>query len=310
MLNGVLLVDKPAGPTSHDIVNTVRRLFRQRRVGHTGTLDPAATGLLVVLLGKATRLAGWTAAGDKEYSGLARFGTATDTLDADGRVTETRACDFTEAELAAGVARLTGEIKQLPPQYSAVKVNGRPAYSLARAGVEAALKERTVTIKDFKAELVEEGESPLVRFSLACSGGTYIRSVVRDLGALLDCPAHLSHLRRTRVGGFTVEQAVDLERIETAEPAERQRLLLPLGAGVELPVVSVVPEEFPALLNGRAVRIARYGAIEGSAPGAAEPPDGEEVKIVATGKEDLIALGRIEGDTVKPFLVLASPVMV
>jgi tRNA pseudouridine55 synthase len=246
-LHGVLVVDKPEGPTSHDIVDRVRKLLRERRVGHTGTLDPLATGVLPVCVGKATRLARFLAATDKAYRAELRLGFATATDDQAGQPLgppQPVRCD--RAAIEEACRGLQGRQMQRPPAFSAKHVDGRRAHELARAGVAVDLAAAPVTVHAI--ELVDFDADRLV-LDVACSTGTYIRSLARDLGERLGCGAHLSALRRTRSGGFGLESAVDLRGLEPAEAASR---LLPLsGLLLEVPAVVVGDAGLRALLQGR-----------------------------------------------------------
>jgi tRNA pseudouridine55 synthase len=214
---GVVVVDKPAGWTSHDVVARVRKLAATRRVGHAGTLDPMATGVLVLGLGKGTRLLGHLALTDKEYTATIRLGQATTTDDAEGEVlggADATAVD--DAALHAGIDALTGTIEQIPPQVSAVKVAGRRAYAAARAGEEVALKARTATVSAFDVQAVRRTEPGRVDIDarIVCSTGTYIRALARDLGDALAVGGHLTALRRTRVGHYRIDQARPLADLE------------------------------------------------------------------------------------------------
>ncbi len=211
-MNGLLIVDKPAGWTSHDVVGKVRRLAGLRRVGHAGTLDPMATGVLVVLLGRATRAAEYAEAQVKGYDAHIRFGVTTDTLDTEGNVlTETGITPAPE-EILAVLPQFTGEIEQIPPMYSAIKVGGKKLYEIARAGGEIERKARKVNITRLKlGRRLENGDYEL---AVECSKGTYIRSLCADIGAVLGCGGCMSALRRTYSGGFRAEDAMTLEEIE------------------------------------------------------------------------------------------------
>jgi tRNA pseudouridine55 synthase len=213
-----VVVDKPAGWTSHDVVGRARRILRTRRIGHAGTLDPMATGVLLLGVGRATKLLGHLALTDKEYEAVIRLGVTTVTDDAEGEVLEERAVDVTPAGLAAAMAALTGEIDQVPAAVSAVKVDGRRAYARVRSGEEVTLKARRVTVGAFELRERRDrdtgardpaGSDLAVR--VACSSGTYIRALARDLGSALGCGGHLTYLRRTRVGPFALAGAVDLD---------------------------------------------------------------------------------------------------
>ncbi len=300
MLSGILLIDKPTGPTSHDIVDQVRKWSSQRRVGHTGTLDPAASGLLVVMLGKASRLSRWMSRVDKDYEGLIRFGVGTDTLDAQGIEIDRQACSFTEAQLKAAAAEMIGETSQIPPKYSAVKTKGRPAYVLARKGEDPQLSSRPIVIEKFTIALVSGGDFPLYRFFLSCSSGTYVRSVAADLGAAVGSLAHVESLRRSRVGTFSIEESISVaELIKRPAPEDATQPLLPMGVGIELPEVAVMPDDVRQVVSGVAVDY--VGRNDG------RPRTGSEVKIVLAGDGGLLGLGIIEDDRVNPFKVLVDP---
>jgi tRNA pseudouridine55 synthase len=238
--DGILLVDKPGGITSHDAVDRVRRALGERKVGHAGTLDPMATGLLVMGVGRATRLLRFLGDLDKEYQATARLGVETDTLDAEGQVVRTAGVSVTEDQVRTAMAVLTGEVEQRPPAYSAVKVGGQALHRRARRGeaVEAPL--RTVRIHVF--DLVRFA-SPDLDVRVVCSGGTYVRSLVADLGRSLGCGAHLTRLVRTRIGAFTLEEARPPEDPGGPLPVER--------AVAHLPSVEVGEEEAAAARHGR-----------------------------------------------------------
>lgn len=218
--DGLLVIDKPAGFTSHDVVARCRRLFGQRRVGHAGTLDPDATGVLLVGLGQATRLMQFLSGLPKRYRGEVVLGTTTATLDASGEVTGTWDMrHVTLAQAQAAAARLTGRILQVPPMVSALKVGGRRLHELAREGVEVERQPRPVTISSFVIYPPEEApgpgtQGPVFPFEVECSSGTYVRSLAADLGGLLGGGAHLQKLRRLSIGAFDVEEAVTLEALE------------------------------------------------------------------------------------------------
>jgi tRNA pseudouridine55 synthase len=209
--DGAMLVDKPAGPTSHDVVDIVRSQFGVRKVGHCGTLDPNATGLLILVLGRATKLSEKLMADDKVYAGAVRFGTATSTYDAAGEVTATRPVPpLTVEQLNAAGAAFIGDQMQLPPMVSAVKQAGVPLYKLARRGLEVERKTRLIHIYKFQfSDYVE----PMAWFRIACTKGTYVRTIAHDLGQQLGCGAHLAHLRRLVSGKFDVKDAIEFEQL-------------------------------------------------------------------------------------------------
>ncbi len=211
--DGLLMVDKPAGCTSHDVVAMVRRALKQKKVGHCGTLDPMATGLLLVTAGRATRLTRFLIGAPKVYLGTAVLGTATDTYDAHGEVTgELDASNVQLADIASSMAEMTGDYEQTAPPYSAKKVDGRKLYELARAGLEVPVQKSIVQV--FRLHPRGEFENGRVTFELACASGTYARSIIHDLGQRLHCGAHLGSLRRTGIGPFTLEGAIDADSLE------------------------------------------------------------------------------------------------
>lgn len=210
-LSGILLVDKPAGWTSHDVVGRLRRVTGQRRIGHSGTLDPMATGLLVVFLGRATRAVEFAEGHDKAYTALLRPCVTTDTLDTTGTVLSTSDVRPELAEVETALAKFRGEIEQLPPMYSAIKQNGKKLYEIARAGGTVERKPRKITIYHLECTGEQDGDFVL---EIECSKGTYIRTLCDDIGRELGCGACMSGLRRTRAGGFEVKDALTLEEIE------------------------------------------------------------------------------------------------
>src|SRR5437016_3797797 len=212
--DGVLLVDKKAGITSHDVVERFRRHTKVKKAGHTGTLDPLATGLLVLCVGKATRLQAYLMGMEKTYEGVIQFGWATDSYDAAGAPAgEMREVSVEHIDFAPLVARFIGELDQMPPQFSAKKVQGVRAYELARKGEVAALTPKKVSVYEFEIEAIDGSRA---RFHVRSSAGTYVRSLAHDLGASVGIPAHLKELRRTAIGGFRVDDALAYEQLETA----------------------------------------------------------------------------------------------
>ncbi len=248
MPDGVLVVDKPRGPTSFDVVAEVRRVFAERRVGHAGTLDPMATGVLPVCLGEATKLVPFLQDGEKVYEAEARLGVATDTLDAEGRVTEERdASHVTRADVETALAAFVGRIRQVPPMHSALRVGGKRLYELARAGVEVEREPREVVVSEARLEAFSAAESR-VRFVVRCGKGTYIRSLAGDLGARLGVGAHLTALRRLRVGPFTVECALSFAAL--AEPGAPLPLSPPAEALGHLPSLARDAEQARDVRDG------------------------------------------------------------
>ncbi len=257
--SGILLVDKPGGMTSHDVVARARRAFGTRKVGHAGTLDPMATGLLLLGVDSATRLLTYLVGLDKEYSATIRLGIATDTDDAEGEVTgETDASGVTRAAIDAALDAFRGEISQIPSTYSAVKVDGRRSYDRARAGEEVVLAPRRVTIARFDV-LAERREATTVDLDVvvACSSGTYIRALARDLGAALGVGGHLTALRRESIGAFSVDDAVQLgEDDEARRTAFSAALREPAAIARELfPVAELDPAQAVDLTHGKRVKV-------------------------------------------------------
>jgi tRNA pseudouridine55 synthase len=253
-MNGFLVVDKPAGMTSHDVVNAVRRMAGTRRVGHAGTLDPAATGVLVLALGAATRLVQFIDGSDKTYRATLRLGETTTTYDADGDVVERRPVTVSKADIEAVLADFRGAIDQIPPMYSAVKVQGRKLYKLARQGKEIERASRPVTIHRLD---VLEWTLPDLTIEVVCSAGTYIRSLAHDLGQTLGCGAHLIALTRTAAGEFRLEDAYPLEALRALAQDGRlaEALLPPETALTALLVLTLTPEQVQAVRFGQMVTL-------------------------------------------------------
>lgn len=227
-MNGILLIDKPTDWTSNDVVIKLKGVLHERRIGHSGTLDPMATGLLVVFVGRATRAVEFAEAHDKRYIAGLRLGTVTDTQDTSGTVLESHDADVSEAELRPVLARFVGEQEQVPPMYSAIKVNGRRLYDIARSGGEVERKARKINISRIDIVSRENGDYLL---DVACSKGTYIRALCNDIGAALGCGACMSSLRRVAAGEFSVDNAHTLEEvIAAAEKGESESLLLPVDS--------------------------------------------------------------------------------
>lgn len=230
-LDGALLVDKPVGPTSHDVVDEIRRQFGIKKVGHCGTLDPNATGLLIIVLGRGTKLSERLMADDKVYEGTIKFGESTDSYDCDGKILETKVVPpFTLDQLNEAAGAFVGDLMQKPPMVSAVKKGGVPLYKLARKGIEVEREGRLIHVYNFR---FTEYAEPLGTFKLACTKGTYVRSIAHDLGANVGCGAHLATLRRSVSGKFDVADALpldDLLRLPLAKLQERVIPFLKLAA--------------------------------------------------------------------------------
>ena len=224
-LDGAILVDKPAGPTSHDVVDAIRRKFGIKKVGHCGTLDPNATGLLIIVLGRGTKLSERLMGDDKVYEGTIKFGEATDSYDSDGELTGSLpVMPMSLDELNEEAAKFIGDLMQVPPMVSAIKKNGVPLYKLARKGIEVEREPRLIHVYNFRFTDYTE---PLGQFRVACTKGTYVRSLAHDLGQKLGCGAHLTTLRRSASGKFDVADALPLETILKMSPAELEKRVLP-----------------------------------------------------------------------------------
>ena len=251
-ISGVLVVDKPIGMTSHDVVQIIRRGTNIRRAGHTGTLDPRASGVLVVLLGPAVRLSEYVSASDKRYQAIVRLGTTTDTYDGDGAVTSSAPVNISEPQFESALKRFIGEIEQVPPPYSAVKVKGRKAYEMAREGEEVDLAPRT--IKVYNLELLEWAPPEAV-IDVYCSSGTYVRSLANDLGAVLGCGAYLVGLRRTKSGRFTLRDAVPLRKLREAfEAGNWYQYLIPAAEALsDWPGVELDTDQTEAIRHGHRI---------------------------------------------------------
>jgi tRNA pseudouridine55 synthase len=289
-MNGLLVLDKPSGVTSHDVVAIVRRATGEKSIGHLGTLDPMATGVLPLLLGKYTRLAQFFGQAEKHYTGHIRFGFATDTFDADGvPAADARPLKLSLEELCALGQRFRGEIDQLPPVFSAKKINGVAAHKLARAGAEVAVKPVRITIHNFALTSLE-GDT--AAFTMSFSAVGYVRSVAHELGQLAGCGAHLSSLRRTQAGAFKLEQAITIDQLKSASVAELEALLPhPRTLLPEMPSITVDDQVAGRLRNGMQVNL----------------PDFTQAPLlkVFTTPTDLLAIGRrIAGTLVQPIVVL------
>jgi tRNA pseudouridine55 synthase len=289
-MNGLLVLDKPAGMTSHDVVAIVRRATGEKSVGHLGTLDPMATGVLPLLLGKYTRLAQFFGHAEKHYTGAIRFGFATDTFDAEGEpAAAPQVLQQSLSELRQLALRFHGELDQMPPVFSAKKINGVPAHKLARAGKDVPVKPARITIHSFELTALN---GDFASFTMHVSSGGYVRSVAHELGALAGCGAHLATLRRTQAGDFTLAQAISLDELKALTPAEIEaRLPHPRSLLQELPSVTVDEQTEGRIRNGMQVNVPEFS----SAP----------LVKVFTGPRDLLAIARrVAGTLVQPFVVL------
>jgi tRNA pseudouridine55 synthase len=305
--SGLVIVDKPGGMTSHDVVARIRRLARTRRVGHAGTLDPMATGVLVIGVEKATRLLGHLMLTEKTYEATIRLGQSTSTDDAEGEPTSgSPAGEVTRGALDTEVAKLTGEILQVPSSVSAIKVKGQRAYKLTRAGEEPELAARPVTVYEFVVLGVSKaGDFLDVDARIRCSSGTYIRALARDLGAALGTGGHLTALRRTAVGPYTLAQAHTLKELEDQaqdqeNPPERQRptldapTVIPLAeaAAAAFPRVDLTADDARRLAQGARLPLAALNAVpdRSGVPLAAFDPDGTLVALVTVEEGRLRSL--------------------
>ena len=283
-ISGALVVDKPTGMTSHDVVQAVRNGTGIRRAGHTGTLDPRASGVLVVLLGPAVRLSEFISASDKRYQAIVRLGASTDTFDADGKFTRKSEApvDVTESQFEEALKKFVGHIEQTPPPYSAVKVQGRKAYEMAREGEEVNLAPRTIDVYHLE---VLEWAPPEVVIDVHCSSGTYVRSLANDLGNMLGCGGYLVGLRRTKSGRFSLRDAIPLRKLQEAFRAGNwsQYLIPAAEALADWPAIELEPEQVDAIKHGN-----RVPAAEDAKPGM--------VRAVSMAGE-LVALMELDEET-------------
>ncbi len=292
-MNGVLIVDKPAGPTSHDVVDRVRKILQQRSVGHLGTLDPSATGVLPLVIGNLTRLAQFYLSAEKTYEGVIRFGFATDTYDAEGEPSgPAQKVTLTLAQVREMASRFCGVIEQMPPPFSAKKIQGVPAYKLARKRAPVLLQPVQVEIRELEI-LQVEGERATFRARVA--SGTYMRSVAHDMGQRMGCGAHLESLRRTAAGEFEISDAHGLEEI--AQAAKRGEIsgvfLHPRKLLPQFPSVTASEEAAAHIRNGRAVNLPEFS--------------GAKLVKVFYGQSELIAIAsRVAGTLFQPKIVLAA----
>jgi tRNA pseudouridine55 synthase len=292
-MNGVIVIDKPGGMTSHDVVNRVRRILHEKSVGHLGTLDPMATGVLPLVVGNMTRLAQFYTTSNKSYEGEIRFGISTDTYDADGDpIRESPANDLTLENIREAALAFTGTLQQTPPPFSAKKVAGVPAYKLARKNKEVELKPVEVRVERFE---IHAFAAERARFSCDVSSGTYVRSIAHEFGEKLGCGAHLSSLRRSVSGEFRIEDAVTLEALDEAMQNEtasqvfvHPRKLLP-----EFPCVTADEENVMKIRHGRAVNLPELSRAR-------------QVKVFR-GQSELVAIAtRVAGTLFQPKVVLTE----
>jgi tRNA pseudouridine55 synthase len=305
-MDGLILIDKPSGMTSHDVVARIRRILAQKQVGHFGTLDPLATGLLLLAVGSATRLFPYYSKHDKTYSGEIRLGFSTDTYDAMGKPASGESPLLPERDvLIAAMDRFVGHLNQVPPPYSAKKIGGKPLYKWARANKEVHPKPSPVTIYSF---LLAAYSPPTLRFEVHCTTGTYIRSLAHDLGRALGCGAHLSALRRLSIGRYGIQEANTLEEIEgLSGPAKQERFLRPLEALLpEFPKGVLSESGSRDLQKGRPIPGKEILRTIPADPAAAPPKEYGTVIRIFSREGRFLALARpLEGqDALLPFLLL------
>ncbi|HUF31076.1 MAG TPA: tRNA pseudouridine(55) synthase TruB [Gemmatimonadaceae bacterium] len=282
--DGLLLVDKPAGSTSHDVVLVARRAIGEPRIGHTGTLDPFATGLLVLLLGRATRLLPYMSGEPKRYAATIRFGSETDTDDPQGAVVRTAPPPVRKA-VEDALPTLTGTFEQLPPQFSAKRVRGKRAYDLARAGKEPELRPVPVTVHEWRVGAWRDAD---LEVEITCAGGTYVRALARDLGRLTGSAAHLTALRRTAIGPFRVEDAVSIADLRE----QRVQLRPPLDALTGIGTQRLVPSDITRVVRGQEVPATVAG---------------DRAALLAGDSDTLVAFAERRGELWQPRVVMTRP---
>lgn len=297
-MTGILLIDKPIGPTSHDVVARIRNTARERGVGHTGTLDPLATGLLPLVMGKATRLAPYISGADKTYEATVRFGSETNTDDSGGSTTqELGGSGPSETQVRDALRGFVGTFDQVPPIVSAKRVDGHKSYDLARQNKAVELKPVSVTVRELQLLRVE---GPLAYLTVTATAGFYVRALARDLGRAIGCGAHLAALRRTRIGSFSVAQSVPLDEAERLGPAVEKYLINPSDALAHFPAVKVNDLGLKRVLHGNPLN---PGHIAGHVVPTTEL--GQKVRILDE-QGALIALGDSRGGMVHPSVVIAE----
>ncbi|EJG2009697.1 tRNA pseudouridine(55) synthase TruB [Vibrio parahaemolyticus] len=286
-INGVILLDKPTGISSNDALQKVKRIYFAEKAGHTGALDPLATGMLPICLGEATKFSQFLLDSDKRYRVIAKLGERTNTSDSDGEVVETRPVDVTLEKLEASIEKFRGESDQVPSMFSALKYQGKPLYEYARKGIEVPRESRKITVYEI---ILHRFEGDEVEMEVHCSKGTYIRTIVDDLGEMLGCGAHVTMLRRTAVAKYPYEKMATLEQLnELLEQAHREEiaprelldpLLMPMDTAVEdLPEVNLIPELADMVQHGQPVQV--LGAPE---QGALRLTMGEERLFIGVGE--------------------------
>lgn len=291
-VDGVILVDKPTGITSNDTLQKVKRIFFAQKAGHTGALDPLATGMLPICLGEATKFSQFLLDSDKRYRVIAKLGERTNTSDSDGEVVETREVKVDRGQLERCIAKFRGTTDQIPSMFSALKYQGRPLYEYAREGIEVPRESRKITVYSIELLRFEGNE---VEMDVHVSKGTYIRTIVDDLGEMLGCGAHVTYLRRTGVSNYPMERMVTLEQLEALLEQAREQdiapselldpLLLPTDTAVQdLPEVNIIPAIAVYVLNGNPVNAGRV------------PAEGTQVRITVGEQREFIGVGVIDSE--------------
>lgn len=300
-IHGWLILDKPVGPTSNGCVGRIKYVTKAQKVGHGGTLDPLASGILPIALGEATKTVQWVMDGEKTYEFTVRWGEATNTDDAEGEVTEISAHRPTEADIKAALPAFTGDVQQIPPAYSAIKIDGERAYAKARRDEAVDLAPRAVKI--YTITLLETPDSDHAVFEVRCGKGTYVRALARDLALHLGTVGHIRRLRRTAVGPFNLERAVSLEAFDTVEEDNAASLLSQYLLSVEtalddIPALALTAQEARKLKNGQGIPVlpvAQRTALR-------DISQGDVVQVTAAGT--LVALARIAGGEIRPVRVM------
>ncbi len=284
-MDGILIVDKPSGPTSHDVVSRARRALNEKKIGHTGTLDPTATGVLPLVLGRATKLARYFSGGDKSYRATILLGVTTTTLDAAGEVLETRPVTVSEADVHAALDTFRGDIDQIPPMYSAKKQDGKRLYELARQGVEVEREPKKVSIR---ALTMVSCNLPEVVVDVTCSAGTYVRVLAQDLGEALGCGGHLTALRRTAAGAFVLDESITLEELMENPAAARERIIPITRALRSLPRIDLPPYLARMIASGYQLSVGDLKTLDTPELAA------DQAVVLGVDGGDLIAVARTE----------------
>lgn len=289
-INGWLIIDKPVGMGSTSVVNQTRHLLNAQKNGHTGTLDPFASGVLPIAFGEATKLIPYVTDGDKEYEFTLKFGSATDTLDLTGKITASGGANPSREQILAILPSFIGQITQIPPAYSAIKINGQRAYDLARKGEEVTISERQITVYDL--QLLEILPDSQARFLVSCSKGTYVRTLGADIAAKLGTYGHLTALRRTKCANFSLADTILLDNLKNLDYSSRQQLLLPLLTSLcDITVIAISKEDADRLQKGQKLSAKSYSI---------EHQTGE---MIASCNGSPIAIVRVEEKSISPIRV-------